>query len=103
MRTICDMDGASKQSPQLASVEFPQQRAGSSNGEQPEPAGSAIELALRSTEAALGQVTKAMIDNIRHGGEGAQHVEAAERDLRGALRQLTIANRRPCARPAAGA
>lgn len=96
------MNGMSKQSPQMASVEFPQGLAGRLDGEQAGPAGSAIEMALRSTEAALAQVTKAMIDNIRHGGEGTQHVEAAERDLRGALRQLTIANRRPCARPAAG-
>jgi hypothetical protein len=64
-------------------------------GEPPEAIGSPIDLALQSTEAALVQLTKVVMDNIRSGGEASPHVEAAERDLRSALRQLAQVKRHP--------
>jgi hypothetical protein len=57
--------------------------------------GTPIDLALQSTEAALVQLTKVVMDNIRSGGEASPHVEAAERDLRSALRQLAQVKRYP--------
>ena len=60
-----------------------------------EAIGLPIDLALQSTEAALVQLTKVVMDNIRSGGEASPHVEAAERDLRSALRQLAQVKRHP--------
>jgi hypothetical protein len=63
--------------------------------ESTEGVGSPIDLALQSTEAALVQLTKVVMDNIRCGGEASPHVEAAERDLRSALKQLAQIKRHP--------
>jgi hypothetical protein len=60
-----------------------------------EAVGSPIDLALQSTEAALVQLTKVVMDHIRSGGEASPHVEAAERDLRSALKQLSQVKRTP--------
>ncbi len=60
-----------------------------------EAIGLPIDLALQLTEAALVQLTKVVMDNIRSGGEASPHVEAAERDLRSALRQLAQVKRHP--------
>jgi hypothetical protein len=57
-------------------------------GAETAPDRARIDVALQSTEAALGQLTEAVIENIRSGGEVSHHIEAAERDLRNALRQL---------------
>ena len=89
------MDGIAKNSPPVVSNGFRDDLPGPPDDARAESVGAPIDLALEATEAALGQVTKAVIDNIRHGGDGTQHVEAAERDLRSALRQLTIAKPRP--------
>jgi hypothetical protein len=57
-------------------------------------ADSPVEVALRATETALGEVGKVVID-IRVDGEVSPHIEAAERDLRTTLRQLGTAKREP--------
>jgi hypothetical protein len=49
--------------------------------------------ALESTEVALGEVTKLAIQRIRRGVENPPRLEAAERDLRNALRQLASLSR----------
>jgi hypothetical protein len=53
----------------------------------------AIGHALELTEEALGQVSRIAIEDIRDGLEASNHVEAAERDMRSALRQLVLAER----------
>ena len=55
-----------------------------------------LEVALRTTEEALSQVTRLAIQRIRRGADTPPHLEAAERDLRRALRQLaTLTRERP--------
>jgi hypothetical protein len=49
--------------------------------------------ALRSTEEALSRVTTLAIQRIRSGAENSPHLEAAERELRNALRQLAALRR----------
>lgn len=49
--------------------------------------------ALELTEEALGQVARIGIEEIRSGLESSNHVQAAERDIRSALRQLVLAER----------
>jgi hypothetical protein len=49
--------------------------------------------ALEATEEALSEVTKLAIERIRLGADNPPHLEAAERDLRNALRQLAILSR----------
>jgi hypothetical protein len=49
--------------------------------------------ALELTEAALGEVARIAVEQIHSALESANHVEAAERDMRGALRQLVLAER----------
>jgi hypothetical protein len=58
-------------------------------------ADSPLGLALRATETALGELSKVVMDDICAGGEVSPHVEAAERDLRNALKQLGLARREP--------
>ncbi len=78
---------------QVTSVEFSEQLPELLNGVQSEAAVSAIDLALASTEAALAQLTTVVVENIRLGGDVSPQIEAAERDLRNALRQLSLAKR----------
>jgi hypothetical protein len=54
-----------------------------------------LDVALRATETALGEVSKVVMDDIRVDGEVSPHIEAAERDLRTPLRQLGMAKREP--------
>jgi hypothetical protein len=49
--------------------------------------------AVELTEEALAQVARIAIEEIHSGLEMGMHVEAAERDMRGALRQLILAER----------
>jgi hypothetical protein len=49
--------------------------------------------ALELTEEALGEVARIAIEEIHSGLEGSNHVQAAERDMRSALRQLVMAER----------
>jgi hypothetical protein len=49
--------------------------------------------ALELTEEALGEVARIAIDEIHSGLESSSHVQAAERDMRSALRQLVLAER----------
>jgi hypothetical protein len=49
--------------------------------------------AIDLTEQALGQVARIAIEQIHGGVETGNHVEAAERDMRSALRQLVLAER----------
>jgi hypothetical protein len=49
--------------------------------------------AIELTEQALGQVARIAIEQIHGGVETGNHVEAAERDMRSALRQLVLAER----------
>jgi hypothetical protein len=53
----------------------------------------AIVRALELTEEALAEVTQIAIEEIRDGLEASNHVDAAERDMRSALRQLVLAER----------
>lgn len=55
--------------------------------------GTPVEFAMQLTEAALGQLMRVVVENIRQGGNASAHVEAAERDLRSALRQLSLIQR----------
>jgi hypothetical protein len=50
-----------------------------------------LALALEETQEALAQVQRIAIEEIRDGLEASNHVEAAERDMRSALRQLVLA------------
>lgn len=47
--------------------------------------------ALELTEEALGVVARIAIEEIHSGLESSNHVEAAELDMRSALRQLVLA------------
>ena len=49
--------------------------------------------ALELTEEALGEVARIAIEEIHTGLESSNHVQAAERDMRSALRQLVMAER----------
>jgi hypothetical protein len=82
------MASASKHSPPGTNIEFPDQQPKGGVGPETASDGAPIDVALRSTEAALGQLTQVVIENIRSGGDVSHHIEAAERDLRSALRQL---------------
>ena len=52
-----------------------------------------MERALGLAEEALEQIARIAVEQIRRGVETSNHVEAAERDLRSALRQLVLAQR----------
>lgn len=52
-----------------------------------------IARALHLTEEALGEVARIAIEEIHTGLESSSHVEAAERDMRSALKQLVLAER----------
>jgi hypothetical protein len=54
---------------------------------------AAMARALELTEQALGEVARIAIEEIHSGLEGSNHVQAAERDMRSALRQLVMAER----------
>jgi len=77
----------------VTSVEFAGQPPDVLDGAQGETAASALDLALQSTETALAQLATVVVENIRLGGDVSPQVEAAERDLRNALRQLSLAKR----------
>lgn len=49
--------------------------------------------AIELTEEALAQVARIAVEGIHGGLEASKHIEAAERDMRGALRQLVLAER----------
>ena len=49
--------------------------------------------ALQLTDEALNRVSRIAIEEIRDGLEASSHVEAAERHMRNALRQLVLAER----------
>jgi hypothetical protein len=49
--------------------------------------------AIDLSEEALGQVARIAVEGIRSGLEVSSHVEAAEREMRSALRQLVLAER----------
>jgi hypothetical protein len=49
--------------------------------------------AIELSDEALGQVARITIEGIRSGHEVGSHVEAAEREMRSALRQLVLAER----------
>jgi hypothetical protein len=50
------------------------------------------------TENALSEVNRLAMEQIRRGAEISSHIEAAERDLRGVLRQLVLSERDPAHR-----
>ncbi|MGO9823515.1 MAG: hypothetical protein ACLPTJ_23035 [Solirubrobacteraceae bacterium] len=52
-----------------------------------------MERALQFAEDALEQITRIAVEEIRRGVESSNHIEAAERDMRSALRQLVLAQR----------
>ncbi len=54
--------------------------------------------AVELTEEALTQIMQIAIEQIREGLETTSHIEAAERDMRSALRQLVLAEREAPAR-----
>jgi hypothetical protein len=54
---------------------------------------AAMARALELTEQALGEVARIAIEEIHGGLDSSNHVQAAERDMRGALRQLVMAER----------
>jgi len=58
-----------------------------------------MDRAIELTEEALAQVARIAVQEIHVGLEANDHVEAAERDMRNALRQLVLAERELLARP----
>jgi len=58
-----------------------------------------FEKAIEITENALSAVSHLAMEQIRLGAETSSHVESAERDLRGALRQLVLAERESAQHP----
>jgi len=54
---------------------------------------STMARALELTERALGEVARIAIEEIHGGLESSSHVQAAEREMRSALRQLVLAER----------
>jgi hypothetical protein len=52
-----------------------------------------MERALGLAEETLEHIARIAVEQIRRGVESSNHVEAAERDLRSALRQLVLARR----------
>jgi hypothetical protein len=52
-----------------------------------------LDKALGLAEETLEQIARVAVEQIRRGAETNNHVEAAERDLRSALRQLVLAQR----------
>ncbi len=59
----------------------------------PNPIATTLARALELSEGALEQITRVAIEEIRGGLETSSHIEAAERDMRNALRQLVMAER----------
>jgi len=52
-----------------------------------------MERALQLAEETLEQISRVAVEQIRKGVESSNHIEAAERDMRSALRQLVLAQR----------
>jgi hypothetical protein len=52
-----------------------------------------FEKAIEMTEGALSEVNRLAMEQIRRGVDISSNIEAAERDLRDALRQLVLAER----------
>jgi hypothetical protein len=90
---ICGMEGSAGHAPRVARIDAAEQRRESSGGQGATRSAPPIDLALRSTEAALGHLTKVAVEEIRRGADASPHVQAAERDLRSALKQLSLAKR----------
>lgn len=53
----------------------------------------ALKRAVERTEEALSEIMRIDVEEIRDGLESSNHVEAAEREMRSALRQLAMAER----------
>lgn len=63
-------------------------------GEQGEPhVAETMERALQLAEDTLEQITRITVEQIRRGADTSNHIDAAERDMRSALRQLVMAQR----------
>ena len=60
---------------------------------------AAMARALELTEQALTEVARIAIEEIHSGVESSNHVQAAERDMRSALRQLVMAERELRSKP----
>ena len=58
--------------------------------------------AIELSDEALAQVARTTVEGIRFGLPASSHVEAAERDMRSALRQLVLAERELRSRPRLG-
>jgi hypothetical protein len=65
----------------------------SRGGQGDEHVANILEQALGLAEETLEQIARVAVEQIRRGAETSNHVEAAERDLRSALRQLVLAQR----------
>ena len=58
--------------------------------------------AIELSDEALAQVARVTVEGIRFGLPASSHIEAAERDMRRALRQLVLAERELRSRPGVG-
>jgi hypothetical protein len=58
--------------------------------------------AIELSDEALAQVARVTVEAIRFGLPASSHIEAAERDMRSALRQLVLAERELRSRPGVG-
>jgi hypothetical protein len=58
--------------------------------------------AIELSDEALAQVARVTVEGIRFGLPASSHIEAAERDMRSALRQLVLAERELRSRPGVG-
>jgi hypothetical protein len=55
--------------------------------------GATLARAIELSDEALAQVARVTVEGIRFGLPASSHIEAAERDMRRALRQLVLAER----------
>jgi hypothetical protein len=55
--------------------------------------GATLARAIELSDDALAQVARVTVEGIRFGLPTSSHIEAAERDMRSALRQLVLAER----------
>ncbi len=90
---IWSMGGPGGQSPRVTRIEVPAKQAEPPEGAQARRSPSSMDLALKSTEQALSHLMKVAMEEIRGGADASPHVQAAERDLRNALKQLSLAKR----------
>jgi hypothetical protein len=88
MRTICNVVSGPAEGHGIPDIGQDEPGRSGAASAHVRAADSPLDVALRATETALGEVSKVVMDDIRVDGEVSPHIEAAERDLRTALRPI---------------